>query len=109
MKRLACLAIIFGLLIPSAICAAPFLICDPQTGVQYYVLTGPAWVPTNVVAQPDGSLKMDVATAPAGTSSLTVKACSDDPIWLTVCSTATPFNLVRPSLPLTPLGIKLIK
>lgn len=54
---------------------APYLVCDPQAGVTSYHLTGPAWVPTTVAAQPDGSLKMDVSTAFVGTNALTVAAC----------------------------------
>jgi len=81
--------------------ASPFLVSDPQTGVERYELTG--WTPTTIVAQADGSLRMDVASAVVGTTALTVKACN---MW--GCSTATPFSLVRPPSPNAPSGIVLV-
>jgi len=88
--------------------AAPFLVCDPQTGVTSYQLTGPVWVPTALVpAQADGSIKLDVATANVGANSLTVKACKTDPIWGVMCSDAVPFQFVRPSSPSLPTSLSL--
>ena len=94
-----------------AICLAnPFLICDPQTGVQTYVLTGPSWVPTTPIsAQADGSLRFDVASAVVGNNSLTVKACKSDPVWGAVCSTSVPFSFLRPAATLSaPGGLGLV-
>jgi len=34
--------------------ASPFLICDPQVGVERYEITG--WTPSTITAQADGSL-----------------------------------------------------
>jgi hypothetical protein len=93
-----------------AVCsAAPWLVCDPQTGVTSYQITGPAWSPTTLPAQADGSLRMDVATATVGNSAMTFKACNVDPLWGTVCSTATPFVLTRPDLStVAPSNLRLV-
>ena len=90
----------------SAPCS-PFLVCDPQTGVTLYKLTGPAWVPTSVPAQADGSLKMDVATSTVGSNSLTVSACWTSLEWGEQCSDVVPFVFIRPSKPIIPGNIKL--
>lgn len=88
--------------------ASPFLVCDPQTGVTSYQLTGPSWLPTiPVPAQADGSIKLDVATASVGANSLTVKACKDDPTWGVMCSDAVPFVFTRPASPSSPANTKL--
>ena len=103
MKKL----IIFLILFPSIAFAAPFLVCDPQTGVTHYKLTGPAWVPVSVPAQADGSIKMDVAASIVGANSMTVKACIGDPLWGELCSDAVPFAFTRPGAPVGPGGIGL--
>ena len=55
------------LFVAGIVLASPFIVCDPQATVTFYKVTGPAWVPTaNVTAQPDGSIKLDIATAPVG-------------------------------------------
>ena len=102
------LIIIVVVLFPAVTLAAPFLVCDPQAGVTSYKLTGPAWVPVSVAAQPDGSLKMDLAAATVGINSLTVQACKTDPTWGEVCSSAVPFSFTRPSPPATISNIRLI-
>jgi hypothetical protein len=99
------LAIVF---MSSLVYAAPFLVCDPQTGVTSYKLTGPAWVPASVPAQADGSLKLDVSVAAIGTNSLTAAACKTDPTWGEVCSSSVPFAFTRPSPPATIGNIRLI-
>jgi hypothetical protein len=104
MKKL----IIAILLIPSLLSAAPFLVCDPQTGVTTYKLTGPAWTPASVPAQPDGSIKMDVSAATVGSSALTVAACITDAVWGELCSTTVPFPLTRPTPPVITKNIRLI-
>jgi len=94
----------------SPVFASPFLVCDPQTGVTSYQLTGPSWVPTAPVpGQADGSIKLDVTTASVGANSLTVKACITDPLWGVLCSDAVPFVFTRPASPAKPIGIGLIK
>ena len=87
--------------------AAPFLVCDSQAEVTLYKLTGPAWVPVSVVAQPDGSIRMDVATATVGSNSLTVAACKSDPVWGELCSPFVPFSFPRPSAAAPPANIRL--
>ena len=87
--------------------AGPFLVCDPQTGVTFYKLTGPAWVTGTVIAEADGSIRMDVSAAIVGNNSLTVAACKDDPVWGELCSVAVPFEFIRPASPGNPLNLKL--
>ena len=89
--------------------ASPYLVCDPQSGVQTYQLSGPSWVPTTPIsAQADGSIRFDVASAVVGNNSLTVKACKSDPVWGSQCSSATPFSFLRPSAPSVPSGTVLV-
>lgn len=87
--------------------AAPFLVCDPQTGVTLYRLTGPAWVPVSVTAQPDGSIRMDVASSTVGSNSLTIAACKNDAVWGELCSETVPFVFTRPSAAAPPANIRL--
>ena len=87
--------------------ASPFLVCDPQTGVTDYKLTGPAWVPVSVPAQPDGSIRMDVSGATVGSNSLTVAACKQDATWGELCSSFVPFVFTRPSAAAPPANIRL--
>lgn len=102
------LAVILVLALVGTASANPFIVCDPQTGVTHYKATGPAWVPaTNIPAQADGSLKMDIATSPVGTSNMTFSACMGDPMWGELCSSTTPFSFTRPGKPTLPVGVKL--
>lgn len=103
------LIILLICLFPMVVSAGPFLICDPQTGVTSYKITGPSWIVSPVTAQANGSLKMDVATSTVGLNSLTVSACIADPIWGEACSAAVPFAFTRPASPNVPAGIGLIK
>lgn len=98
----------FFMALVSAAWSAPTLVCDPQAGVQHYVLTGPGWVPAQVSAQPDGSIRMDVSTAAVGVNSLTVKACKQDAVWGEQCSGAAPFSFTRPHPPAAMTGAALI-
>ncbi len=94
------LSIIF-VLIATTVFATPFLVSDPQSGVTSYQLTG--WSETNVVAQADGSLRMDVGSAVQGTTyNLTIAACN---IW--GCSTTVPFVLQK-QLPSAPSQLRLV-
>lgn len=79
MKRLFLFSLFLSAIcLPVAVMAAPFMVCDPQSGVTHYKLTGPAWLPTNVTAQTDGSLRVDVAGAVVGvTNSITIQACKN--------------------------------
>jgi len=107
MKRII-LIIISILLMSSVAMAAPFLVCDPQTGVTLYRLTGPAWVPVSVVAQPDGSIRMDVASSTVGSNSLPVAACKADAVWGELCSTTVPFSFTRPAAAVVPGNLRLV-
>jgi ribosomal protein S18 acetylase RimI-like enzyme len=99
MKTLLSIALI---LIATTVFATPFLVSDPQSGVTSYQLTG--WSETNVVAQADGSLRMDVGSAVQGTTyNLTIAACN---VW--GCSTTVPFDLVRRAVPSVPSGTALV-
>ena len=94
------LSIIF-VLIATTVFATPFLVSDPQSGVTSYQITG--WSETNVVAQADGSLRMDVADAVQGTTyNLTIAACN---VW--GCSTTVPFVLQK-QLPSAPSQLRLV-
>jgi hypothetical protein len=78
---------------------SPFLVCDPQPGVTFYKIVGPAWVTTsNITAQADGSLRYDISAATVGSNSLSVVACKRDNLWGEVCSTPSPFTFTRPGL-----------
>lgn len=49
-------------LLASTVSAAPFLVCDPQEGVDSYnIYRDGELVGSDVPAQPDGSLRLDVA------------------------------------------------
>jgi hypothetical protein len=92
--------------------AAPFLGCDPpaatDTKPTYYVVTGGTWIPASVPAQPDGSIRMDVALAPIGLNKFVVKACINDPTQGgEVCSPTAPFDWDRRSAPTKPAGLKI--
>ena len=98
MKTLLSIALI---LIATTVFATPFLVSDPQSGVTSYQITG--WSETNVVAQADGSLRMDVADAVQGTTyNMTVAACN---IW--GCSVTVPFVLQK-QLPVVPSQLRLV-
>ena len=105
--KLIILVILAIMLTASPAFASPYLVCDPQTGVTHYKLTGPAWVTSPVTAQVDGSLRTDVATSTVGLNSLTVAACKNDAVWGEQCSTFVPFVFTRPSAPTIPANIKL--
>lgn len=105
MKKL--FLVIAILLIASPVWANPFIVCDPQAGVTHYKVAGAAWVSASVPAQTDGSIKMDVANAPVGTSNLTFKACLIDAIWGEQCSASAPFTFTKPGMPNIPVGVKL--
>jgi hypothetical protein len=96
--------IIFVLVLATVSQAAPFMVCDPNPGATSYQLTGPAWVPTTVTAQADGSIKLDVAASTIGANNLTVKACNS--VW--GCSTAVPFAFTRPAAISVPGGLELV-
>lgn len=101
MRALILLAMV--LLLVGSASAAPWLVCDPQAGVTAYQVDGASWITAKVPAEPDGSLKLDVAPAPVGSTPLQVRACNN---W-GECSDQTPFALARPSAPSKPVGVRL--
>lgn len=105
MKKL--FATLFLVLMASAAWANPFIVCDPQTGITHYKVTGAAWIVSPVPAQTDGSIKIDISTAPVGTSNLNFSACLSDSMWGELCSVTAPFSFIRPGIPATPTGVKL--
>jgi hypothetical protein len=58
--------------------ASPFLVCDPQEGVETYNIWQDGTVlATNVPSQPDGSLRFDLDGIVPGTYTFTVDACTE--------------------------------
>ena len=90
----------FALLVAFKAYAAPFLVCDPQAGVVGYEITG-LGEPVTFVAQPDGSLKYDLASVNNGTYTLTVAACN---MW--GCSSTAPFGFSK-QIPAAPVGLRI--
>ena len=99
MKKL--LLVMAFMLLASTSFAAPFLVTDPQSGVVGYEITGLA-TPVNFVAQPDGSLKYDLASVNSGTYTLTVAACN---MW--GCSSTAPFGFSK-QIPSAPAGLRIV-
>jgi hypothetical protein len=95
--------VVLMVLFPAMVFASPFLVSNPQEGVTYYQVVEGA-VTSEVTAQENGSLRMDVAGTSIGIHSITVKACS---MW--ECSETVPFVYTRPVPPVKPAGIGLVK
>ena len=91
----------FTLLIVAKSNAAPFLVCDPQAGVVGYEITGLVGEPVTFVAQPDGSLKYDLASAPNGENNIQIAACN---VW--GCSSTVPF-VFNKAIPAAPAGLRI--
>lgn len=98
MKKL--LMVIAILLFAAPAWSAPYLICDPQTGVVGYTLAG--ITTESIAAQTDGSLKYDLSSIAAGTYNVQVSACN---VW--GCSVAVPFVFTK-ALPTAPAGVRLL-
>ncbi len=88
---------------------SPFLVCDPQPGVDYYVVSGlPAAVDGSHVA-PDATGKygfqLDLSALPPGNYTVKAKACVE--LW--GCSDdSSPFAFTRPALSV-PAKSRLVK
>jgi hypothetical protein len=103
MKKL--LLVIAFMLVASVSFASPFLVCDPQDGVAGYEITGVGnSAPVSYVAQPDGSLKYDLASLPNGSYSGSVAACN---MW--GCGPATAIAPFVKAVPLAPAGVRLVE
>ena len=92
-------------LIATSVMASPYLVCDPQTGVTKYQITGS--ITATVPAQTDGSIRYDLAETASGTNVIQVKACVTDSFG-EVCSAASPFEWSRAIQPNAPTGLKLV-
>lgn len=78
--------------------AAPFLVCDPQAGVISYnlELNGGTAI-NNIVAEPDGSIKYDLAGIAVGSYIVRAQACNE---WdCSGWSVDFPFTKAIPSTP----------
>jgi len=100
MKKL--LIVIAVLLFATSASAAPFLVCDPQSGVVGYEITGLGDKIT-FIAQQDGSLRYDLASIQSGTYNLTVAACN---MW--GCSAATAADPFTKAVPSAPAGLRIV-
>lgn len=93
----------FMLLVVFKANAAPFLVCNPQEGVVGYEITGLNPETVNFIAQPDGSLKYDLAPLPNGSYGGTIAACN---MW--GCSAATAIAPFVKAVPAAPAGVRLV-
>lgn len=91
------------MLIPSLAFTAPFLICDPQTNVTHYVITGSINVTVPATDLGDGTfqLQLDLAGISGGTYDLEVKAKN---VWGE--SVAAPFDFTK-ALPDVVTGVRI--
>ena len=98
---IACAAAMLWLLLKtSGVLAAPFLVCDPQAGVETdNVYQDGIEIGTDIAAQPDGSLRYDLQAITPGVYNFTANACN---VW--GCSEVSdPF--VSPAATSTPAGL----
>lgn len=72
---------------------AATLTCDPQPGVDSYILEGLGTITTGA-ANADGSLNVNLDTLPAGNYTVKAKACQG--VWCSDWSSPSPF--VKPAL-----------
>lgn len=89
--------------------AAPFLVCDPQANVDYYVITGlPAPIDgSRVIPDQTGTFgfRLDLGTLPVG-GPYTVRAKACNTVW--GCSAdSSPFVFSRPAQLGVPVGTRL--
>jgi hypothetical protein len=102
---------VFFILAMAVSASAVSLVCDKQTGVDYYVVNGlPASYTgaSNITpsTNPLYGFLFDISTIPAGTYNLTAQACSN--LW--GCSAnSVPLAFTRPAVLVTPGGLGLIK
>ena len=90
---------LMALLLPVLAFGNPFLVCDPQAGVVFYDLETNSTVTEGIPAEPDGSIKFDLATMPVGQYTFKVRAIgqggwpSDWSLPLDATKPANPLNL----------------
>jgi len=92
-----------ALLLPVLAFASPFLVCDPQTNVTHYVITGDINVTVPATDLGDGTVRLqyDLAGITEGTFTIEVKAKN---VWGE--SVTVPFDFVK-ALPAVPSAIRI--
>jgi len=102
-KLFTLITILFSiaLFVPALAFASPFLVCDPQTNVTHYVISGDINVTVPATDLGDGTVRLqyDLAGITEGTFNLEVKAKN---VWGE--SVAVPFDFVK-ALPAVPSNI----
>lgn len=97
------LALIFIFTFTGWAFAAPFLVCDPQTGVDKYILEINTVEMPEFVAEPDGSMKYDLAGLAEGDFVVRLKAGN---VW-GWSTYSVPLDFTK-ALPQTPMGLRVI-
>lgn len=99
MKALWTAVAIIFVLAMAGLAGATSLVCDPQSGIDYYVVTGlPSTIDGSKVS-PDSTgpygFRIDITSIPAGEYTVTAQACTE--LW--GCSAVSaPFTFTRPTL-----------
>ena len=95
--------LLMGLLLVGQAFAAPFLVCDPQTNITEYIITGDINITVPAFDLGDGTVRLqyDLSGITEGTFNLQVKAKN---IWGE--SVAVPFDFVK-ALPAAPVVIRI--
>lgn len=104
-KIIFMLIIMLSILLPLSVWAAPFLGCDPQTGVEKYRVNLPSAGIVNELsnAVTDGSARHDIGSWPAGTfNDGTIEAGAEyilngQPQGVWEWSAPLPFDITKPS------------
>ena len=83
---------------------SPFLICDPQAGVEWYEIENLDFVSGQTIpAEPDGSIDLNLAPMTAdGLYNIQVRACN---MW--GCSADVPFTFTKEPIPSTLMNPRL--
>jgi hypothetical protein len=100
LRRLIYFKIFTLIIFAASASAAPFLVCDPQTGIANYEITGD--IVATQPAEADGSIKYDLSAMILGGYNIEVKACN---LWGD-CSDPTPFFFER-AAPAQPSSVRL--
>jgi hypothetical protein len=117
MKKLLFVLFILAMAVP-AFAAGPYIVCSPETytlstgQTLTYNITGlPSSISaTNIPADSTGTyaFALSVAGLAAGSYTITVQACLNDPTWGQECSAqSSPFSFNVPSVPAAPTGMGL--
>ena len=103
-KSISFLAIVSMMFFCNLAIASPFLICDPQDGVETYTIyQDGAELAQNIIPEEDGSFKYDLSGMAPGAYEFTAKACN---VW--GCSNASvPF--VSPGGLSTPIDLQMTR